>query len=88
MTEPTDNTAPEPLAPPGNSRRRKALMSIAAVVVLAGGAFVAYDVLVASRHEDTDNAYVQGNLVQITPQIGGTVIAILAEEMPEVLLWQ
>jgi multidrug resistance efflux pump len=25
---------------------------------------------------DTDNAYVQGNVIQITPQIGGTVLAI------------
>jgi membrane fusion protein (multidrug efflux system) len=80
MTASTDNTAAAPLSPPGNSRRRNALMSIAAVVVLAGGAFVAYDMLVASRHEDTDNAYVQGNVVQITPQIGGTVIAILADD--------
>ncbi|MEO7127596.1 MAG: efflux RND transporter periplasmic adaptor subunit, partial [Rhodoferax sp.] len=29
--------------------------------------------------EDTDNAYVEGNVIQITPQISGTVIAITAD---------
>ena len=34
-----------------------------------------------SRHyETTDNAYVQGNVIQITPQIGGTVTAIYADD--------
>jgi membrane fusion protein, multidrug efflux system len=28
----------------------------------------------------TDNAYVQGNVIQITPQVGGTVTAILADD--------
>ena len=34
----------------------------------------------ASHYESTDNAYVQGNVIQITPQIGGTVQAILADD--------
>jgi membrane fusion protein (multidrug efflux system) len=29
---------------------------------------------------DTDNAYVQGNVIQITPQVGGTVLAIHADD--------
>jgi len=61
-------------------RRRKALISLAAVVVLAGGAWGVYDWLVASHYEDTDNAYVQGNVIQITPQTGGTVMSILADD--------
>ncbi|MDP2001140.1 MAG: efflux RND transporter periplasmic adaptor subunit, partial [Rhodoferax sp.] len=40
----------------------------------------AYEWLVASHYESTDNAYVQGNVIQITPQIGGTVMAILADD--------
>ncbi|GBU15051.1 multidrug resistance protein [Polaromonas sp.] len=35
--------------------------------------------MVSSRYETTDNAYVQGNVIQITPQISGTVMAIMAE---------
>ncbi|GKS89932.1 MULTISPECIES: efflux RND transporter periplasmic adaptor subunit [unclassified Acidovorax] len=75
----TPATAP---ADPGaaKARRRKALISLAAVVVVAGGAWGVYDWLVASHYEDTDNAYVQGNVIQITPQTGGTVMSILADD--------
>ncbi|HWI81035.1 efflux RND transporter periplasmic adaptor subunit [Ramlibacter sp.] len=64
----------------GNPRRRKALTALAAVVVLAGLGWGAYEWLVASHYESTDNAYVQGNVVQITPQTGGTVMAIYADD--------
>ena len=64
----------------GNPQRRKALTALAAVVVLAGGAWGVYEWLVASHYENTDNAYVQGNVIQITPQTGGTVMSILADD--------
>lgn len=64
----------------GNPKRRRALISVASVVVIAGLAWSAYEWLVASHYESTDNAYVQGNVIQITPQIGGTVTAILADD--------
>ncbi|RYY93673.1 MAG: biotin/lipoyl-binding protein, partial [Comamonadaceae bacterium] len=60
--------------------RRKGLGILAAVVVVAGIGWGAYEFLVASHYESTDNAYVQGNVVQITPQIGGTVLAINADD--------
>ena len=66
--------------PASNPRRKKALTALAAVVVVAGLGWAAYEFLVASHYESTDNAYVQGNVIQITPQIGGTVIAILADD--------
>jgi membrane fusion protein (multidrug efflux system) len=37
-------------------------------------------VLVLAHYESTDNAYVQGNVVQLTPQIAGTVIGIYADD--------
>ena len=64
----------------GNPRRRKALTLLAAVVVVTGLGWGAYEWLVASHYESTDNAYVQGNVIQITPQIGGTVLSIAAED--------
>jgi membrane fusion protein (multidrug efflux system) len=67
-------------APSGNSKRKKALTILATVVVVAGLAWAAYEYLVASHYEDTDNAYVQGDVIQITPQIGGTVLAIQAND--------
>lgn len=66
--------------PTGNPKRRQALTAIASVVVLAGLGWGSYEWLVASHYESTDNAYVQGNVIQITPQIGGTVMAILADD--------
>ncbi len=64
----------------GNPKRRKALTAFAAVVIIAGGAWGAYEYLVASHYESTDNAYVQGNVIQITPQIGGTVEGVMADD--------
>mgnify|MGYP000920342212 CR=1 FL=1 len=69
-----------PQSPAAKPARRKALLTLAGVVVLAGAAWGLYDWLVASHYEKTDNAYVQGNVIQITPQTGGTVTAILADE--------
>ncbi|MBC7446084.1 MAG: HlyD family efflux transporter periplasmic adaptor subunit [Polaromonas sp.] len=73
---PADSVAPAA----GNPRRKKALTALASVVAVAGLGWAAYDYLVASHFESTDNAYVQGNVIQITPQIGGTVLAIMADD--------
>jgi membrane fusion protein (multidrug efflux system) len=67
-------------SPAGNPRRKQALTALASVVVVAGLGWAAYEYLVASHYESTDNAYVQGNVIQITPQIGGTVMAIMADD--------
>jgi len=84
------HTAPQG-ADPGPSaagrrraRRKPALLSVTALVLLAGLAWGAYDWLVLSHYQETDNAYVQGNVVQITPQQGGTVTAIYADETDRV----
>ncbi|MBI2733959.1 MAG: efflux RND transporter periplasmic adaptor subunit [Aquabacterium sp.] len=60
--------------------RKKALTAIALAVLLGGAAYGAYYALVANRYEHTDNAYVQANVVQITPQVSGTVLAIHADD--------
>lgn len=66
--------------PASNPKRKQALTVLASVVVVAGLGWAAYDYLVNSHYEATDNAYVQGNVIQITPQIGGTVVAIMADD--------
>jgi len=63
-----------------SSTRKQGLTILAAVVVVAGLGWATYEYLVASHIEDTDNAYVQGDVIQITPQIGGTVQRILADD--------
>jgi len=74
------STSANPPAKPANPGRRKGLLILTAVVVAAGLAFGGYEWIVGGRSESTDNAYVQGNIIQITPQAGGTVQAILADE--------
>ncbi|MEQ1684065.1 MAG: efflux RND transporter periplasmic adaptor subunit [Burkholderiaceae bacterium] len=68
----------------GNPARKKALSAVAAAVVLGGIAYTAYWALVLNHYESTDNAYVQGNVVQLTPQVGGTVVAINADDTDHV----
>ena len=62
------------------AQRRRLFAGLAAGVAVAGAAYGAYYALVLSHYVSTDNAYVQGNLVQITPQVGGTVVAIGADD--------
>ena len=63
-----------------NDKRKRALLILLAVVVLAGVGWLAYHFMVGRWHEQTDDAYVQGNVVTVTPQTSGTVIDIHAED--------
>ena len=81
--EATQNNAmavPVPAFNSARNKRRKGLSILATVVMLGGIGWASYEWLVASHYESTDNAYVQGNVIQITPQISGTVMAILADD--------
>ena len=62
------------------SRRKLGLTVIGAVVVAIGAASGAYWALVSRHYQSTDDAYVNGNVVQITPQISGTVVSIGADD--------
>ncbi|ANB75836.1 hemolysin D [Paraburkholderia phytofirmans OLGA172] len=63
------------------NRKRKLMMTLVVIVILVAAiAYGVYYFLVARFHEDTDDAYVNGNIVQITPQVTGTVIAVNADD--------
>lgn len=64
----------------GNGKRRLMLTAVAVVVLILCVAWAAYWYLVARNYQSTDDAYVAGNIVQITPQVSGTVVAINAED--------
>lgn len=64
----------------GNPKRKRWLLILLAVVIIAGLASVAWEILYGRWHEDTDDAYVNGNVVQITPQITGTMVSIGADD--------
>ena len=62
------------------SRRWRLLGIVAGVALIAGVAYGAWWAQVLRYHQSTDDAYVGGNVVQITPQIFGTVVAIGADD--------
>ncbi|UOB56917.1 efflux RND transporter periplasmic adaptor subunit [Burkholderia pyrrocinia] len=78
MSDPQQNAAG---AQSQNNGKRKRMMTLlVAVIVIAAIAYGLYYFLVARFHEGTDDAYVNGNVVQITPQVTGTVIAVKADD--------
>ena len=80
---------PSPSNPtPQQRKRKKALLMLAAVIALIAIAWTAWHFLVGRWSEDTEDAYVQGNVVTVTPQTGGTVVAIGAEDGQKVIAGQ
>jgi len=69
-----------PEAPVARSRRGRLLRGLLAIVVLLLAAFALWYFAFGRWFEETDDAYVQGNQVQITPQVAGTVVAIAADD--------
>ena len=63
-----------------NGRRALLLSLLVGLFLAAGIGYAVYWALVARYIESTDDAYVGGNLVQITPQVSGTVLAIGADD--------
>ncbi|WP_312538822.1 HlyD family secretion protein [Achromobacter mucicolens] len=82
------NTESAPNSPSPSSRPRKTFArtvaaggaAILAVAVLAG----AYASHADGRWVSTEDAYVEGNVVQVTPQVGGVVTAIRADNTDRV----
>ncbi|SDI37592.1 HlyD family secretion protein [Pseudomonas panipatensis] len=64
----------------GNPQRKRWLLILLAVVILCGIAAVLWEYLYGRWSENTDDAYVNGNVVQITPQVTGTVVSIGADD--------
>src|SRR5580693_1885874 len=72
-TKPTSATALR-------SRRWRWLGGVLGTTLVALLMYGAYWAQVLRYHQTTDDAYVGGNVVQITPQISGTVVAIGADD--------
>jgi membrane fusion protein (multidrug efflux system) len=81
--EPVLGPSPTLAAPPRKapaSRRRVLLTGLAAVVVLGAAGYGLYAFLVASRYVSTDNAYVGGDVAEVTPLVSGQVQSIPVAE--------
>ena len=75
----SDDAATTPPAPKRGARGLL-LRVLGIVVLLAGIGWAAWYFLDGRWYEATDDAYINGNVVQITPQIAGTVVSIGADD--------
>jgi membrane fusion protein (multidrug efflux system) len=67
--------------PAKETRKSRRAPTVALICVLAGiVGFAIYYYAIARNQVKTDDAYVNGNLVLLSPQIGGTVVAINTDE--------
>jgi len=74
------NAVTEPVADAPNGKRRFILIIIALVFITLGVLWGLYWLLVLSKRERTDDAYVNGNRVVISAQVSGTAIAVLTDD--------
>ncbi|WP_223453916.1 MULTISPECIES: efflux RND transporter periplasmic adaptor subunit [unclassified Pseudomonas] len=65
---------------PNSGKRKFMLLVLAAAVVLSGAGVWAYHEFYGRWSESTDDAYVNGNVVEITPLVTGTVVSIGADD--------
>jgi len=72
-------TQPTPPPPPGRSRARRLGFLILGAVVLLGALGYGLRLWLAPPSEETDDAYVGGNIVTITARESGTVLALHAD---------
>ena len=64
----------------GNGERNRKLLLVTLVLILIAVACGLYWFLYARFYEETDDAYVGGNVIQISSQVGGTVNGIKADD--------
>ena len=75
-------TAPSPLA--RRQRRQTWLVGATVAVLVVAVLTAAWWWLYASHYQNTDDAYVAGDLISVMSQVNGTVIAIDADETDQV----
>jgi len=63
-----------------NGKRRRILLRIAVVFIAIGVLWGLYWLLVLTKRERTDDAYVNGNKVVISAQVPGTVVSVLTDD--------
>jgi membrane fusion protein (multidrug efflux system) len=75
---------PSPTAPPAASTRGRNLRILAGVVAICAVTYAVYWSLYARYFQSTDDCYVDGDVVQITTEIPGTVIKLHVDDTQSV----
>ena len=83
MDAPAAEPQAQQVTPPQSGKRRIGFMILGAVIVIAALAYAVMRFL-APPSEETDDAYVGGNVVSITTREGGTVTALHADNTQQV----
>lgn len=66
-----------PQQPSGKKKQRKFwLLLLTVIFIVIGVAYLVYWFLVLRHHQETDDAYVSGNQVQIMAQVSGSVNSV------------
>jgi len=84
MSNPNPAAAATPAPAKSNGARRRGLLLLGLVVVLGGIAYTAWWLMVARYYQSTDDAYVSGDVLQITSEAPGTVIALHVDDTQSV----
>jgi membrane fusion protein (multidrug efflux system) len=66
-----------PAVSAGTSRRMRAAMVVGGVLAVAAAAWY---YLASRAYESTDNAFIEGNIVQVSPRVPGQVIRVLVTD--------
>jgi membrane fusion protein (multidrug efflux system) len=86
---PGATAAPASQPPKSPSRaRRLGLYGLGALVVLCGVGYLGYWLFDGRYYESTDDAYVNGDVVQVTSEVPGTVIGLHVDDTQRVALGQ
>ena len=80
MNSPTPTVAEVP----NNGKRNLRLLIVAAVVVIGIVIYTAYYFLHGQYFEDTDDAYVASDIVQITSEVAGTITSVHVDNTQQV----
>lgn len=81
MTDENNAAETESTPPPKRNGKRKFFLRLLLIVVLVCVvAWALWYFLEGRWYADTENAYVNGNVVQITPKVPGTVVSIGADD--------
>lgn len=76
----TNDTQPvETAAAPNNKKRNMILLLVSALFLALGLGYLAYWIMYGRFHQETDDAYVNGNQIMVTPLVPGIITSIACD---------